>query len=301
MNEMQRLLAFKAFPMFSHMVPDALAVLAKHSRSAEFAPGEPLFQLSGQAAELHFVVEGRVALYRDEVCIARFDPGDVVGSSAASTPNESVERCVATRPTSTLSLARPDLEEILEENLDILLALIGGAARELIDLRLQSGPTAGYPSLKPPPLKPVQHPTLGLVERMVLLASARGMRHVSVQVLSQLAEAACASAYQAGHVLWEEGDEATGYVVIASGHIRAEISSTGQAFWLGPGHMAGSVECLGHLPRWYRATTESAGSVLEVSRSQLLDILEDHNDMARQALGAIAATSSWLRLRAAKH
>lgn len=130
----------------------------------------------------------------------------------------------------------------------------------------------------------------GSLERCALLSRlAPGERRALEQELE-------AVDVDAGTLLFDEGDEAAGLVLVASGSVRLSASRTAEWTDVGPGTALGVFSLVADGPREARAETTSRSRLLLLSREGYARLAEDEPRAACRLLeGVVADTASLLR------
>ena len=93
--------------------------------------------------------------------------------------------------------------------------------------------------------------------------------------------------HAAGERLWSAGDDAGWSIVVVAGCVTATDSHAGQLRF-GAGAMAGALESMAGRQRRFAAVAETAVIGVRVDGGTLLDILEDHTDMALGLLHSLS-------------
>jgi CRP-like cAMP-binding protein len=115
-------------------------------------------------------------------------------------------------------------------------------------------------------------------------------RRSSITALADMARAMAQVHFEPGAVLWREGEPSAGIFLVRSGFLRARGSS-GVSFRPGPGFPLGALEALAERPRWYEAVADTPVVALQGPMGVLVDVFEDHFDVAMDYLALIAQSS----------
>lgn len=263
-------------------------MIAESLRERTFAPGEALLRGGERAASMHLVVEGRVAISRGGRRLSTVGPGAPVGGlSILARETEGVE-AVAETEVVTLQTDADDVFEIFEEHFGMLRHVLAALARQLLEVMSRLPAEAIRGSLRS--VTPAREEGLDLVERILFLRQTQPFAHSSVNALAELAQGLDEVRFEAGHVLWREGEEAARVILIVSGRVQC-TSSHFPALTLGPGSSPGAVEAVAAGPRRYTAVAETPVVALSGHVEGLFDVFEDNFDMALDYLATIAG---WL-------
>jgi CRP-like cAMP-binding protein len=112
----------------------------------------------------------------------------------------------------------------------------------------------------------------------------------SITALAEMARAMAQVRFEPGTVLWREGDGAPGVFLLRGGRVRARGSS-GVIFEAGPGFPLGALEALGEVPRWYEAVCETPVVALQGHMGVVVDVFEDHFEVAMDYLEVLAQST----------
>lgn len=285
----ERVLALKTFDAFRNLSPEELTCLAENARPRSFERGEALGKPALPVRTLHFILQGRVEVVRAGQPPSVLGAQDVVGGLAVLVGDERGQLVRALEPTRTLQLGREDLEDVFEDNVAVLLGVLGALARAQLALRRALGQNAGFPAVQSgAAARPFAE--LGLVERLYFLRRAMDFAQSRVDALSDLAQEAQTVRAEAGQVLWEIGDLAEKNLLVIEGVIAGATADTEQVFEFGPGALVGGVDAFAGQPRWYQATCKTRVVGLSIRAQHLLDVVEDHIDLGMDLLRVFAKT-----------
>jgi len=283
---LERLLHLKRIPLLSGLPAPEIAAIADVVQERFFAKGEEVFREDAPANAALFVVEGRLAATRRGFPAGTVVPGQGVGGMSVLARAEYGARVVAEQDTLALELDADAIADLLEDRLPILQHLIREVSRQALELlvRKKLDPSVVFPA---PPDDMPGSAQLDLVDRLLLLRRMPVFNRSSVTALAELARTMAQVRFEAGTVLWHEGEPAAHLVMICGGAVRATVPG-GVEFTAGPGFPLGALEALGQRPRWYDvvATTPVVG--LYGQTDVLFDLFEDNFDMAMDYLAVIS-------------
>jgi CRP-like cAMP-binding protein len=286
---LERLLHLKRVPMLSGLPGSDVAVIADAAGERFFPKGAVVFREGEPVGSVHFVVEGALAIVRRGARVGRVGPGAGVGGLAVFARDPLGSQVVADEDTLTLELDADAVTDVLEDHFAILHHILREMSRRAIDLltRFKLDPTAGIPEC---PVDRAEAGDIDLVDRIFFLRRMAVFRRSSITALADMARAMAQVHFPPGTVLWREGEPSPGIFLLRSGFVRARGSS-GVSFRPGPGFPLGALEALGERPRWYEAVTETPVVALQGPMGVLVDVFEDHFDMAMDYLAVIAQSS----------
>jgi CRP-like cAMP-binding protein len=269
-------------------VMDRLTALLEEE---ETAPGQPLFRQGDAPDAFYFLRRGRVRLVR---------VGERVGAPFAEMEGRAVVGVVDAfldRPRSHTALALTDLEvmsirtdswfELLEESFDLARLTSSSLARGAMDLYSKL-PGGRLPSRRAGsvafgvPARP-----LDLVERMALLMNTPALRRAGVQVLSDLAACSTEVSCEAGEVLCRPGSVRERLLLVLDGVAEAVFVRPRAALKASRGQIVGWPDIYGDTVGC-EARAMTALRALAIRFEAWLDAMEEHPDMVRAGLAALA-------------
>jgi hypothetical protein len=224
---------------------------------------------------------------------------------AALTRDPVGQQIIAQGDTEVFEVFMDDMEEVFEDSFPILVTVIRGMARGVLETRLRIPGTAGFSSETIAESR--RGEKLGLVERILFTRHLIAYGKARVEAIAELAREMEERRLPAGSVLWEENDPAPFQYLIYSGVVDCSTSK-GHQFAFGANSVIGGIDSMSDAPRWYRAVARTDMLVLRSDVTHLIDVIEDHPDMgvdmlrvlagimlAIQAAGDRDSGSSWAR------
>jgi CRP-like cAMP-binding protein len=130
---------------------------------------------------------------------------------------------------------------------------------------------------------------LDLAERILGLRRTFGPELGYIDELAQIARAAEEVRYREGTSLWSVGEHAGHMLVLLSGVVQGSTPH-GAVFRVGPRDVLGSLDAISGQPRWFGAVVMQELIALKLDGEVLVDIWEDHPDLAFAFLRFIAAS-----------
>lgn len=293
-----RLLVIKSLPLFADVPAEELAAIAEHLQHRTFAAGEPIY--GGDAAAIdaiHLVLEGQITEHRSGRPFRTYGAQRVVGGVDALARSGPEVRAVADEDTRTLAIDRSALRDILEDNFGLLSAALQGVAAATLRLRAVL-PAAGFDGASDGrDVRPAFVDSLPA--RMRALRADTWLGRAGIRALGQLAREADVTVARAGARLWSVGDTAEHAVVVLRGAVACTTLER-PPFQVGAGTILGLEDALALEPRWHAAIASREATLLTITRTTLVDALEDDADTAVEVLAAMAGIASTLRDRVAE-
>jgi CRP-like cAMP-binding protein len=275
-ERIERVIALRAFPGFSGLATDNLAILAECVEERICQSGEVIARRGQRVPAVYFVRRGRVDVLRHGVTQRSVGSGGAAGGLAALTRDPDGQDIVAAEGTELFVVRIEEMEDYFEECFPAMLAALRNLAAGVIEARRRVPDDAGYPGDGGPLVQSVVD--MDLVERIRfsrrLLAYGRGR----IEALAELAREMKEVRLAAGTRLFTEGDAAGDAVLLVSGGVEC-VTAGGQRFVMGPDSMIGGLDSLAGETRWYSATALTEVVALRSDTSNLLDVMEDHPEL----------------------
>jgi CRP-like cAMP-binding protein len=280
-----RLLYLRTLPLFGTLPPEDLALLATYTEERQFEAGALLVAEVGRVAAIHLIVDGSVRTSRGGSPIGVFGPRDTVGVLGLLARTDGGVEAITVTATRTLEIGADALLDLFEDHFSILEHVIRGVASLVLDKRKQLL-LSGAPELQVDVSIPRVRP-LDLVERIFFLRRAMPREFTSVAALAGIARRATELRLEPGALLWNQGDPADAVVIPVRGAIACLVDGQ-QRFRFGPGVFVASSEALAGAPHWYEARTDSPLLALRVAIEDLIDVFDDHFELAMEMLALMA-------------
>lgn len=274
---LDRVLYLRTLPVFEPLGSEALAAIAQHARERFFRRGSTVLRPDRPAHAVFVVVDGLISIYRDARRVEDAGPGEAVGFlHLLSRTTEGIE-ARADVDTLTLELDWDAQLDVCEDHFPVLLQYVRYLSRRSVAelSRIADGTRLGEPHDAPF----VGPRALNLVERILGLRRSRPFSRCSVDALSELARHVVEERLRAGQPIWTRGTPAGHLLLVVSGSVRCHVDP-GRAFLAGPGVTLGMHEALMDGVRWYDVVTAEDLVGLRIDVEPLVDILEDHFEMA---------------------
>jgi CRP-like cAMP-binding protein len=287
----------RAFSAFDSLAPAQLAVLGELVEERRFPAGALVQEAGTPAREIHYLIEGEVEIRRRGRSVRRLGPLTVINGLATLARVRSSPEVVALADTTTLSFTHEDQIDVFEDNFEILASVLRGVAGAFLDALAAAGPAD---RLEPAPAAaPVADRILSLVDRITALRSAAPYDEAPLEALAELARESTQVRHAAGEPLWSAGDESGWSLAIVAGSAVGTADGGGPPIRFTAGSIAGALDSLAGRGRGLDVAAETDIIGLRVETGSLLDVLEDHTDMALHLLHSMARDTLALRERIA--
>jgi CRP-like cAMP-binding protein len=278
----RRLSALRAVPGFDALDTDEVAALAAVAEETFVARGALLVRRGEPATRTFIILDGQARASRTLV-----GPRTVVGGleMLAGVPIALDVR--AETDVLALALRRDHVLDFFEES---YAATVGGlralAGQVLGELRRRDLGHRPFPAPARPPLPRPGGP-LSLADKLLHLHAGLTLGLSRLEALGNLAQIAVEERRERGAVMWRAGEPAAAGWSIVAGEV--ECRRPGRA----PYRVAapldiGVLEAHAGAPRWYDAVAATDLIALRLDVADVLDVVEDHVDLAHDILRSMA-------------
>lgn len=256
-----------------------------------FAPGAILFREGEPALDFYSFLRGDI-----EVASRGMAPAflrNQTGVGLLDVLAEHPRKATVTAVTRVRALRVPGEQYIdfLEEHYELALGYALRASQEVHELSLALAPDGGFaPVDLPAGDGHMAHPggSLNLVERIEVLRGSRIFRKATVQSLVRLALLATEIHLEAGETLFRRGGAAGKFHFVAQGVIEATHDSPRLIARFDGGDLVCGYGALGNADNQYVARALAPTVVFAYCEEDFFDVMEEHFDLTRSVLSAIA-------------
>ncbi|HWM89080.1 MAG TPA: cyclic nucleotide-binding domain-containing protein [Kofleriaceae bacterium] len=283
---LERMMLLRSFPQLAEIPPVHLAAMAELAEEEFFPAGAEILAEDRAVQQIHYVLEGAVELRRRGRPTRRLGSRSVLGGLAVLAGTSDQPQVVAVEDTTTFSFTQEDQLDVFEDNFELLVGVIRAVAGEFIDARRAAGPGAGFEGDAEG--APIPGQPLGLVEKLAVLRRSVPFGEARLEALAEVARESPERRFAAGERIWSAGDPAGHGLMMVAGVVEGVAEGGRQRFRFSSRSVVGGLDSLAGRPRWFEATalTETVGLV--VPTGALLDLFEDHVDMAMDLLRVMA-------------
>jgi CRP-like cAMP-binding protein len=271
---LRRMLSLRQFRLFENAELDELAMIAENVFDTTIPAGTVIASPGSRLRGVHLILRGSIKAHPSG---QTWGPRSAFGALEVFANRECRHSAIAATDLQTLHICASDIGEILEDNFTVLLATL----RELASRVASFGHGWACAPIPTTPANP-----LGLVERLILLRQQLPFTSARLQALAALADASDEMMWPAHSVVTREGELATCGFVIIDGSVIATRAGTTQR--LERGAPIAHLETLAGLPHSTTINTTSPVRVLRSQAAAILDVLEDHTDVALAMLATFA-------------
>lgn len=293
-----RVLALRSMPFLSTRHSNELTALAHHAVVRSFGDGDILVS-RGEHVRSVFLLTRGVAVYRDDArVVERFEAPGSIGlipmlASAAAPFDATAEGDVM-----ALEVDADTLLAFFEDSFPVTEQAIRGLAMQLLDRR---GRLPCDPH-NPPPAVAGDRPAgpIDFVDRLLTLSAQPFFADVNLDALAEMARRQDEVTFAAGDRIWRLGDPSDTGLRIAYGVVRC--SGDNGEVDIGHDYALGLFDSLARLPRAYSLQAVTDVVALTMSPEAVYGVIEEHFELGRGLLAALAtqhlalttgAASSW--------
>ena len=283
---LDRVLFFKTLPAFEHLSAGHLAALAAIARETFFPKGSTLLESPEVGRAFFVVVDGRVNVAQSGQQQREVGPGESVGLLGLLARSRRPFVATATVDTLALRLDWEDHVELCEQHFPIVQQYLRYLSRTLVDvLKVFPGFDA---SVRRGSIAPPTDRALDVVERFLALRATGVFPESAPDALAELARHVREVRFAAGEVVWRCGDRAEDFFAIVEGSLAHWCRGDGAAASVEAVQTVGMHEALFQGERWSDLTAATRATALRIGVQAVLDIMEDHFDMAMDFLALLA-------------
>jgi len=142
LSTLDRAIRLQNVDLFSDLKTDMLALVASIAKQVRVEADETLFERDSAMEALYVVLDGRIAMRRDEARLFSVGPDETIGNWALFDEQPSVVTAIAESETWLLRIDREDFFDLLADHSDVSRALFQALfkrARALLKVGLDSG------------------------------------------------------------------------------------------------------------------------------------------------------------------
>lgn len=286
-SPLERALYLKSLSPLQDVSSEELALIGRHAKEQFFRKGVEIFKSGEPLESFHIVVEGQVRARGGEHGDSLVGPSQALGFLSLLSRSEEGLEAVAEADTVTLEIDADDMYDVLEDHFSVLLTELRNVSRVI--LRERKNIADGTYLAPAEGVLELPDRQLDLVERLLLMRRGAGFDRTNIDAMIQVARMGTEIGIKAGTKLWKPGDPSGHSYIIVSGAIRCVLDEAGRHFRAGPGYPVGNVESLAGETRWHEAVTETNVAALRAETDAFLDVLEDHFELAKGFLAAMAS------------
>ncbi len=270
LTDIERRVALREIVGFETLSVEAVAAVASLSRRESFPPGATLVRADQTRSSAQLLLHGDLQLWRDGRRWSHPLERSVMDLFWLARDSQPLEVKTA-GGADVLQVPFAGLEDLLEEHFSLYLATAQMLASSLL--------AAKRAASEPVDIR-ADHRHATLSGRLEAIGDSLPFALPYVDALLQLETDADQLRFDAGKIIWRPGDAADSLLVLLDGALRGSR---------GEGSAIGGLELVAQHPRVTQLETARPSMVLRISQESLLDLLEDHDALARDMLARLAA------------
>jgi CRP/FNR family transcriptional regulator, cyclic AMP receptor protein len=251
-------------------------------------PGKRLFAQDEQPEFIFFVREGRVRLEREGHSPWVFEGRSAIGVFDALLERPHTRTAVAETDLHVLKFRVEHWLDLLEDSFGLARSALGNsvttvaaveARRWKADPKPRGCVVASIPHVEFP---------LALVDRLAILAETPLVRGAGIQVLVELADSVEEVTFEPGDAIFQRGQPTGEAFLVLEGEAKGDRKDPNLEVSFGPGSFVGGIASLGEPITEWQAQAVTRVRALSVSLADWFDHMEEHFDLVRSALSALA-------------
>jgi CRP-like cAMP-binding protein len=254
----------------------------------EVEAGRRIFAAGDPIEFIYFMREGRLRLSAEGLPSWTYDGRWVIGPADALLDRPYRRTAVALTDLNLLKIRAGDWIELLEDSSELVRSAITNAARGIgvLEARLWATQAEPHGFVVAPVPKAAR--AMSFVDRLATLADIQMLRSGGVQVLADLVGMTEERAFASGDLLWRRGDAPGWAFLVLSGQVLATRSDPTLEVRFGPGSFVVGAGALGEFAGAWEPRALVDTRVLAIRLEDWFDLMEEHFDLARSALGGFA-------------
>ncbi|MBI3204622.1 MAG: cyclic nucleotide-binding domain-containing protein [Myxococcales bacterium] len=256
-------------------------------RDVPFAAGEVIYRQGQASHQIYFVVAGEVVLGAPGLTPWTFGPGDGFGFQDAMQEAPYARTAQAVTPVHALAFSVEDWFDVLEGHPELGRGALADHSVSVAAMIDELGLALAFPRAHPAPAAAGLDRPVGLVERMLMLSDASLLVRAGIQAVAVLAQRSRPSLLSAGTPIARAGEARAGRLWFA-GRGAVELRRGTEVGHAAPGSLVGSLAILARERLDADLVAATDALVLELSEDDVLDVMDDHFDLARAVFSYMA-------------
>jgi CRP-like cAMP-binding protein len=250
--------------------------------------GQKLFSVGEVPPFVYFMQDGQVRMVREGSAPWTFRGRWVLGAFDAHVDRPSSRDGVALSDFYIMKLNRSVWLDLLEDSFPLARGALFNSATTVARLEERVRGNVPRPTETRALAPPASARSLDLVERLAFLIDRRMFSDAGVQTIADLAMVAREVAFGTGEVALYRGVDREHLQLVVDGSIHAEREDPQVVREYGPGDLVCGAAAFGKSARAWKATAAAPARVLQIPIEAWLDLMEEHFDLLRSALAALA-------------
>ncbi len=250
--------------------------------------GQVIFEAGSPAEFVYFMTDGRVLLTREGAAPWTYEGRWAIGMFEVVLDRPRARTATALSDFRMMRLRADAWLDILEDSFLLGRAALERAAGTVANLADQLARQGIVPQPMVTSLMTLPRGKLNLIERLAVLYELVHLRGSGIQPLAELAAVAEEVTFEPGDRILEAGVRKNRTFVVLRGEVEASRADPAFKRAFGPGTIVLAAASFGEGSIPWEAHATTALRTLAVPHDDWFDLLEEHFDMLRAALGAMA-------------
>jgi CRP-like cAMP-binding protein len=246
-----------------------------------FAQGEP-------PDFIFFVREGRLRLELEGQPAWLFEGRSVIGVFDALLDRPHTRTAIADTNLHLLKLRVDQWLDLLEDSFGLARAAVGNSVATVAAVEARRWAAQAHPRGTVTAPVPPGGGSLAFVERLATLADAPLVRGAGIQVLVELADSVEEVTFEPGDSIFVRGERLGQTFFLLEGEAEGDRLDPELHVLFGPGSLVGGVASLGEPILAWQARAVTRVRALSMRLDDWFDLMEEHFDLVRSALSALA-------------
>ena len=119
------------YSLFGGLLPDQIEQILPHVIDASYQEGENIIVEGAANDKIHFILEGRVAVIKNNITLSEFGEGDTFGEMEVLDVMPSAATIKVLTPTKIISISNKALREIYKTDIHSFSLIIMNLARDI--------------------------------------------------------------------------------------------------------------------------------------------------------------------------
>lgn len=254
----------------------------------EVSAGQTIFKAGDPPEFIYFMRQGRVRLEREGVPSWTYEGRWALGLFEIIRDEPRARTATALADFRLLRVRGDAWIDLLEDSFVLARAALENSARTIAALADDLASSGGDPPATGASLMSLPQGELNLIERLAVLFELQHLRGSGVQPLAELAAVADEVAYEPGQRFLESGVRKDRSFAVLDGEVEASRVDPPIVRNFGRGALVLGAASCGQASVPWEARAKTRTRLLTFRQDDWFDLLEEHFDMVRAALGALA-------------
>jgi CRP-like cAMP-binding protein len=250
--------------------------------------GQVLFAAGDPSELVYFMRDGEVRVTREGGPSWTLRGKWLLGSFEALIDRPHHRTMTALVDFEAMRVRRSHWVDLLEDSFQLARGAVMRTSAAVARLEERVGSNAPMAPRDPCWALPLPSDPLGTMDRLALLSDVRMLRGPGVQVLSDLAETSEEASFERGEIVLPRAAERKNLVIVVEGEVRATHRDPEVERHYDPGDLVCGAAAFGDQALGWEAVTVVPTRAITVPIEAWFDLMEEHFDLVRSTLAALA-------------